>query len=455
MAQYLKSRIEDHIQLEPIDSYFLRNRLSEAEALVQTFESRIDKLRAQISQLTSQKDAKLVEIASLRNVLAPVRRIPLEILTEIFEVSCHVSQEFEMVAHMLILTSVCVAWRKAAHATPRLWSKLYIAVKEQTLGSDFGWIKDWITRCRRLPLDLCLDFEVEFLARSNQRKGGEQSNQRERGEQLLEYILGRFCHKLRFLGMTGCPSSFLPILNLSPSSSLSSLEEVSLSFIEDDDDTIEELIEFFPLKVNMLLTAPNLRQVEINCLSSLTLFALPAAQLTSLIVYNDDDDEADWDPALCVDLLSRCKNLVSLEITPQSHSLGFSTNLSACLPVLTSLDVACFSATNILRCLTTPLLERLSLSYDGRDMDRLVMEMAQFQQRSATALLSLVFYPPAVYIEPKIITEKVIEILSIFPTISSLEIHPTFNVDPLIELLTWTESHHILPNLIKSCIGEV
>ncbi|KAE9405933.1 hypothetical protein BT96DRAFT_1015195, partial [Gymnopus androsaceus JB14] len=85
MAQYLESRIEDPIWLEPNDISFLRTRIAEEEAFVQSFQSQIGELRAQISELTLQKDAKLVEIASIQNVLSPVRRVPLEILSEIFE----------------------------------------------------------------------------------------------------------------------------------------------------------------------------------------------------------------------------------------------------------------------------------------------------------------------------------------------------------------------------------
>ncbi|KAE9404442.1 hypothetical protein BT96DRAFT_417992 [Gymnopus androsaceus JB14] len=153
MAQYLQSRIEEPICLEPNEISFLRTRISEAEALVQTFESRMDELRAQTSELTLQKDAKLVEIASLRNVLAPVRRVPMEILTEIFELvpeNCL----WDIVSHMFILSSVCVAWRKAAHATPRLWSTLRINIDAHFLGSDYTWVNDWFTRSQMVPVDL-------------------------------------------------------------------------------------------------------------------------------------------------------------------------------------------------------------------------------------------------------------------------------------------------------------
>ncbi|KAE9404860.1 hypothetical protein BT96DRAFT_397355 [Gymnopus androsaceus JB14] len=78
MAQYLSQRIEGPIWLEPTDISFLRARISDVE-------TQVEKLQSQISELTHQKDAKLVEIASLENVLSPIRRVPPEIISEIFD----------------------------------------------------------------------------------------------------------------------------------------------------------------------------------------------------------------------------------------------------------------------------------------------------------------------------------------------------------------------------------
>ncbi|KAE9399804.1 hypothetical protein BT96DRAFT_881805, partial [Gymnopus androsaceus JB14] len=120
MARYISHpRIEDPIWLEPDDTSFLRARISEAEMQVESLES-------QISELTHRRDAKLVEIASLRNILAPVRRIPLEILSEIFSLSCIPDHgvwrdNFNLSRKMYIICGVCVAWREATHGTPRLW----------------------------------------------------------------------------------------------------------------------------------------------------------------------------------------------------------------------------------------------------------------------------------------------------------------------------------------------
>ncbi|KAE9408792.1 hypothetical protein BT96DRAFT_778437, partial [Gymnopus androsaceus JB14] len=76
-------------------------------------------------ELTRQRDAKLVDITACRNVLSPIRRVPQEILAEIFDLSCRPIDEWhadhDIIRSTSILCRVCVAWRKAAHATPQLW----------------------------------------------------------------------------------------------------------------------------------------------------------------------------------------------------------------------------------------------------------------------------------------------------------------------------------------------
>ncbi|KAE9405935.1 hypothetical protein BT96DRAFT_972170 [Gymnopus androsaceus JB14] len=389
MAQYLQSRIEDPIWLEPHEISFLRTRIFEEEALIQTFESRMDKLRAQFSELTLQKRAKLAEIASLRDVLAPVRRVPLEILSEILKLSSYT------VSEVFTLSSVCVAWRKAAHATPRLWSKLSITLQEQYLGSDFGWVEDWITRSQTVPLDLYMNFYLEEYDES-------QDVLTQRGKQLLEYILTQFGNRVRLLNVAGHPSSFLPILHLSPSSLLS-LEKLSFEVYENGNDTIEDLVDLFPRKVEVFLGAPKLRQVELDRAFLLGLLALPAEQLTSLKVYAEDDN-FDVDPTVFVGILPRCKQLVSLEITLPDDFTGFSMSL--------------------------------------------IMDAARFQQRSSTALMSLVFFLDSSVTDERLdLTEKVVAVLSLFPTIRSLKIHPPFDVNTFVQAMTCTEGHCVLPNL--------
>ncbi|KAE9405934.1 hypothetical protein BT96DRAFT_292940 [Gymnopus androsaceus JB14] len=292
-----------------------------------------------------------------------------------------------------------------------------------------------------VPLDLYLQFYVE---EDDEFK----DVLTQRGKKFLEYILTQFGPKVRSLNVMGLPSLF-PILHLLPSSSLLSLEEISFHIINNDDDTIEDLVDIFPRKPEVFLGSSKLRKVEVNNVSFLEFLALPGEQLTSLKV---GEDRFTFDPVMLLDMLPQFKQLVALEIvTPVDRFSGFSPDLSILLPTLKSLDVFFFNTVdNILRCITTPLLDRLSITYHRQDLDSLVMDMARFQQRSSTALSSLVFCLRSSAADERLDhTEKVIAVLSLFPAIRSLEIHTRalLNPDPLIQAMTCTEGHYVLPNL--------
>ncbi|KAE9389036.1 hypothetical protein BT96DRAFT_769361, partial [Gymnopus androsaceus JB14] len=76
-------------------------------------------------ELTRRKDEQLVEIAFLRNILSPVRRMPQELLSEIFELSCVPEDgwksSYNIIHRTSVLCRVCIAWTRTAHSTPRLW----------------------------------------------------------------------------------------------------------------------------------------------------------------------------------------------------------------------------------------------------------------------------------------------------------------------------------------------
>ncbi|KAE9382538.1 hypothetical protein BT96DRAFT_747313, partial [Gymnopus androsaceus JB14] len=61
----------------------------------------------------------------VRNLLSPIRRIPLELLSGIFQLSCTPEDGWDsshdIVNRISVLCRVCIAWRRAALSTPQLW----------------------------------------------------------------------------------------------------------------------------------------------------------------------------------------------------------------------------------------------------------------------------------------------------------------------------------------------
>ncbi len=113
MAEHLSQRIEGPVWLSPEDRSSIQTRILGAEAFAAS-------LGTQISELNLRRDAQLAEIASLRDLVDPVRRMPVEILSEIFKHYCESDDEPPRnAATQLTLSHVCLSWRQVARATPR------------------------------------------------------------------------------------------------------------------------------------------------------------------------------------------------------------------------------------------------------------------------------------------------------------------------------------------------
>ncbi|KAJ7022722.1 hypothetical protein C8F04DRAFT_1137129 [Mycena alexandri] len=113
-------------------------------------------------------------------LLSPLRRLPLDIIQEIFLACIPTHRNCVMSASEapVLLGRICSSWRAIALSTPRLWSRLHI-VEPQRLpqrfnGADiaakaaqrFATTKMWLGRSGNCPLSislLCGPDETEFL----------------------------------------------------------------------------------------------------------------------------------------------------------------------------------------------------------------------------------------------------------------------------------------------------
>ncbi|KIK59436.1 hypothetical protein GYMLUDRAFT_169542, partial [Collybiopsis luxurians FD-317 M1] len=100
----------------------LRRQVLDAELGVVAFESQ--KKESLALESTPQQDSKRVQLSLLKNILSPVRRLPVEIISIIFELVCgsrHFLPSRDAMLSAFIISSVCIAWRNAAYATPGIW----------------------------------------------------------------------------------------------------------------------------------------------------------------------------------------------------------------------------------------------------------------------------------------------------------------------------------------------
>ncbi|TRM58634.1 hypothetical protein BD626DRAFT_510891 [Schizophyllum amplum] len=131
--------------------------LSVDEASAATLKEAITKTRRILDSLRAKYDLVTTSAARKRSLLAPVRRLPVEILTIIITLA--ISRSFKrkrdstlVVQHPVL--QVCHRWRALALATPRIWNEIVVYPNH-----DLSWYKT-IRRCLRRsetqPLDIYL-----------------------------------------------------------------------------------------------------------------------------------------------------------------------------------------------------------------------------------------------------------------------------------------------------------
>ncbi|KAL1671651.1 hypothetical protein EV122DRAFT_295369 [Schizophyllum commune] len=126
-------------------------RITALARATEHYKGAVDELEVTIQSLTAERDAALFELFKIRALQAPVRRVPPEILSAIFEMvveGCGGALEVGRAA--AAFRSVCVFWDIVASDTPRLWS----AACTVPWADQQSHLQQNITRSRSLPMTL-------------------------------------------------------------------------------------------------------------------------------------------------------------------------------------------------------------------------------------------------------------------------------------------------------------
>ncbi|KIK60336.1 hypothetical protein GYMLUDRAFT_261352 [Collybiopsis luxurians FD-317 M1] len=364
-------------------------------------------------EVVNQLNETLDEIAQLRNILSPIRRVPLEILTEIFRIYCLLPPasntlvvEFisnpnaappfttsDFIRPRFVITGVCTAWRKAALCMPLIWSKLKICQVYQSRTSP-RMIREWLSRSGSSPIEL--DLTICESATS-----------------ILATALS-FSFRIRSLRLSGPVALLLPIFHI-PSSSFPSLEtlRIDIPVVESRSrflgtnqgsaalvDPFGYLQEKFPNGIKCFSGSGHLVDLEIAEHGEVSLLELMTLPLASLKALKIEASSAFLCPSVYLSVLRRTTNLVHFKFRP-SEFLGYDGRIllnhfshPISLPYLNSLDISfSFSSAvvaKLFQCLITPSLTRLRLLTLTEELDTdLTNQLLDFQQRSAVSLTSL------------------------------------------------------------------
>ncbi|KAJ6598529.1 hypothetical protein B0H10DRAFT_734392 [Mycena sp. CBHHK59/15] len=131
---------------------FLVGPRTEAEELT----LKIGRIQAMLDDLTRKRDQLVNFIDAHLALVSPVRRLPDDVVQEIFEASLPSKYAvMDGAESPLLLCQVCRPWRRLALLTPRLWASLHVAAPPP---SDVQKMNDavnaWISRSGSVPLSL-------------------------------------------------------------------------------------------------------------------------------------------------------------------------------------------------------------------------------------------------------------------------------------------------------------
>ncbi|KAJ7746017.1 hypothetical protein B0H16DRAFT_967417 [Mycena metata] len=127
--------------------------ISIAQDEVDTLDARIEELQATLARLTRTRDAAAEHPGRHRAIVSPVRRVPPELLCEIFALVWATRMQDEQVQKPpWYLGQICRAWRRHALAYPYIWNTVIIPASQSP--ELLPAIETQLVRSAHAPLDL-------------------------------------------------------------------------------------------------------------------------------------------------------------------------------------------------------------------------------------------------------------------------------------------------------------
>ncbi|KDQ62004.1 hypothetical protein JAAARDRAFT_150970, partial [Jaapia argillacea MUCL 33604] len=139
-----------------VPEVFLHQELSMAQQETVEIDVEISALEAQMWALQEMRELSQSRCANIESLFAPIRRLPHEVLSGIFEhlvtTDAGDSDEFHFMIP-LRLTHVCAYWRSLANSTPSLWSSISLRPTNQLQLRQYVPILDhFLSHSAALPL---------------------------------------------------------------------------------------------------------------------------------------------------------------------------------------------------------------------------------------------------------------------------------------------------------------
>lgn len=308
--------------------------ISKDEHELADIDAEIGHMQDALHRLLLQRARFAERIEAYKSTLSPIRRLPPEILAEIF-ILCYASHTFRLPPSMnsnpsatpLTLIHTCSRWRAIALGLPRLWTDVTLASSAQKTASQ---LKSWFNRAGNLPLSLCVICKADHL--------------------VMPYIT-----RLRHMEID---------MSADLATSLRRLPTLSFDLLQSIDLCLKgESIRHLEKSVTFLSNAPRLRSARFTSVTLMPLSfdpditCLPWEQLNHLHFINIFITNKTFRR-----IMNRCTNLLECAIEVNDEPDRGDDPSAITLPSLRTLKLTAKRLAEILDTLTLPNLKAFQLS---------------------------------------------------------------------------------------------
>jgi hypothetical protein len=317
--------------------------------------SRLEELSTQLQELTNEHSALLLFISKHRGLISLIRKLPIDILQEIF-IACLPTAHNPVMSRWeppILLTQICSSWRNVAHATPQLWKSIHIAISfsenfssmtvEQHSDRRSEAVQEWLSRSAAYPLDISLgplgtgDLDTFY-------------------DKIIDSLI-HFSERWREIWFSAPYQALVPITSLPPSK-VPLLKTLSLNCPLVGGPAPVNLTQLDPQSLCGVLKAPNLRDLwfsgswltHLN--EDVTRLPINWSQLTNISLEGTSWGAHFLSVSMTYKLLSLCRNLITCQLeigsmtrTGDGEELSLETTTALIsLPFLTKLSVREFTS---------------------------------------------------------------------------------------------------------------
>ena len=228
------SRLNSNYIATDSEAIEIRTLLKRPTSRLEELSIRLQELDEQYTQIRNEQASLLLSITKHRALMSLVRKLPIEIIQEIF-IACLPTAHNAVMSRWeppILLTQICSSWRNIAHATPQLWKSIHIAAPctSNSMGRYAGEclnfpsaveqgrrseaVLEWITRSATFPLDISL---------------GQWGNSTPHGfyDKVINYLI-QFSERWREVRFSAPYQALIPVAAL-PTSKVPLLETLSLN----------------------------------------------------------------------------------------------------------------------------------------------------------------------------------------------------------------------------------